>query len=61
MKYIPLHNFQEYEENPFMENAIREISEHSVKKKVFVKGNKSVVNQVVNNNGEVVAHSTKAG
>lgn len=57
MKYIPLNNFQEYEENPFMENAIREISEHSVKKKVFVKGNKSVVNQVVNNNGEVVAHS----
>lgn len=57
MKYKPLNSFKEYDVNPFMESAIREISEHTIKKKVFVKGNKSVVNQVVNDNGEVVAHS----
>jgi hypothetical protein len=57
MKYVPLNKFPEHEENPFMENAIREIHDHSVKKKVFVKGNKSVLNQVINDNGEIVAHS----
>lgn len=57
MNYIPLNKFPEYEENPFMENAIKEINEHSVKKKVFIKGSKAVVNQVINDNGEIVAHS----
>ena len=57
MKYIPLNKFPEYEENPFMENAIKEINEHSVKKKVFIKGNKAVVNQVINDDGEIVGHS----
>jgi hypothetical protein len=57
MKYIPLNKFPEYDENPFMENAIQEINEHSVKKKVFIKGNKSVLTQVINDNGEIVAHS----
>lgn len=57
MKYIPLNNFPEYDENPFMENAIQEINDHSIKKKVFVKGSKTVLNQVINDNGEVIGHS----
>lgn len=57
MKYIPLNKFPEYDENPFMEDAIQEISVHSVKKKVFVRGNRSVLNQVINDSGEIVAHS----
>jgi len=57
MKYTPLNKFPEYNENPFMESAIHEISEHSVKKRVFIKGNKSISNQVINDNGEVVGHS----
>ena len=57
MKYIPLNKFPEYDENPFMENALQEISRHSIKKKVFVRGNRSVLNQVINDNGEIVAHS----
>ena len=42
MKYIPLNKFPEYDENPFMENALDEINKHSIQKKVFVRGNKSV-------------------
>jgi len=57
MKYIPLNKFPEYDENPFMENALQEINRRSIKKKVFVKGNRSVLNQVINDNGEIVAHS----
>jgi len=57
MKYIPLNKFPEYEENPFMEHALHEINEHAVKKKVFIRGNRSVMNQVIDNNGEIVAHS----
>lgn len=57
MKYKPLTKYREYDENPFMENAIKEISEHTVKKKIFMNGNKTVVNQVINTDGEVVAHS----
>ncbi len=57
MKYIPLNKFPEFDENPFMENAVKEIGIHSVKKKVFVKGNRSVINQVINDDGEIVGHS----
>jgi len=57
MKYIPLNTFPEHEDNPFVESAIEEIKEHTTKRKVFVRGNRSVINQVVNDNGEFVAHS----
>jgi hypothetical protein len=57
MKYIPLNTFPEFDENPFLEQAIQEIDEHTTKKRVFVKGNKSVINQVINNEGELVAQS----
>lgn len=58
MKYLPLNNFPEYDVNPFLEKAITEISEHTVKKKVYVKGNRSIINNIINDNGEMVGHST---
>ena len=58
MKYLPLNSFPEFEENPFLENAIQEIQEHTIRKRVFIKGNRSVVNHVVNDNGEVVGYSS---
>jgi hypothetical protein len=58
MKYLPLHSFPEFEENPFLENAIQEIQEHTIRKRVFIKGNRSVVNHIVNDNGEIVGYSS---
>lgn len=57
MKYIPLNTFPEHDDNPFVENAIREIKEHKASRKVFIKGDRSLINQVVNDNGEIIAHS----
>jgi len=58
MKYIPLSEFPAYDENPFIEKAITEIQESTIKKKVFIKGNRSIMNHVINNDGEVMGYST---
>lgn len=57
MKYIPLKSYPEFEVNPFLEDAINEIEEKTVKKRIFIKGNKSVINHVINTDGQIVAHS----
>jgi hypothetical protein len=58
MRYKPLKEYPEFHENPFMnEHALSEITENSIRKRVFIKGNRTVINHVVTDNGEVVAHS----
>jgi hypothetical protein len=58
MNYNKLNNHPEYEKNPFLEDAIKTVHEHSRNKRVFLKGNRSIINRVVDDNGEIVGHST---
>lgn len=47
----------QFEENPFIETAIKQIDDNTVKKIQFVNGNRGVENLVVNQDGEIVAQS----
>lgn len=58
MNYNKLNKFPEYEENPFLEETIKEVSEHIKNKRIFVKGSRSIVNSIIDDNGETVGHST---
>jgi hypothetical protein len=47
----------QFEENPFVEVAIQQIDDNTVKKTQFINGNKGVENLVINQDGEVIAQS----
>jgi hypothetical protein len=47
----------QFEENPFIETALKQIDENTVKKTQFVNGNRGVENLVINQDGEVIAHA----
>lgn len=47
----------QFEENPFVENALKEIQENTVKKVQYINGSRSAENVVVNQDGEVIAQS----
>ena len=57
MKYISLNQFEKYDENPYVEKVINEIQEHTVWKKKFIKGNRSTMNHIINDQGELVGQS----
>jgi len=57
MNYKKLSDFLEYDENPFLEDAIKQVNEHIRNKRVFIKGNRSITNYVVDDNGETVGQS----
>lgn len=46
-----------FEENPFVEKAIKEIQENTVQKRRYVNGSKGVENILVSSDGEVIGHS----
>lgn len=47
----------QFEENPFLENALKNIETNTVRKTQFVNGSKGVENIVSNQDGEVVGHT----
>ncbi len=47
MNYTKLNEFPEHKNNPFIDETFDEINKHIKKKKVFVKGNKSIINHIV--------------
>ena len=47
----------QFEENPFVENALKEIQENTVKKVQYINGSRSAENVVVNQDGEIIAQS----
>lgn len=57
MNYKKLNDFQEHDENPFLEDAIKQVNEHVKNKRIFVKGNRSIMNYIVDDNGETVGQS----
>ena len=57
MRYKPLKEYPEFHENPFMESAISEITENTMTKREFIKGNRTIINHVITDNGEIVGHS----
>lgn len=57
MQYKKLKDYPEFSENPFMESALSSISEKSVRKREFINGNRSIINHVISDDGEIVGHS----
>ena len=57
MKYNKLNTYPEHSDNPFIEEAIKQVNKSVRNKKVFVKGNRSIMNYVVDDNGETVGES----
>lgn len=56
LKYKKVRDFEEYQENPFMEKAIEEIK--TVRKtQVMRTGNRDEIQRIVNNDGEVEGYS----
>jgi hypothetical protein len=47
----------QFEENPFVENALKEIQENTVKKVQYINGSRGAENIVVNQDGEIIAQS----
>ena len=47
----------QFEENPFVESALKEIQENTVKKVQYINGSRSAENVVVNQDGEIIAQS----
>lgn len=56
MNYKSIRKHPQYEENPFVENAIREI-EITKRTKVQRATNQSVIQHVVNQDGELTGHT----
>ncbi|PMD83725.1 RepA protein [Siphonobacter sp. BAB-5405] len=47
----------QFEENPFIENAIKDIEDNTIKRVQYISGDRGVENIVTNLEGEVIAHS----
>lgn len=58
MNYRPIKNYERFEENPFVEKALENISNVTVKKtQVLRTGNKDEIQMIVSNEGEVEGYS----
>lgn len=57
MNYNKLNTYPEHSENPFIEDAIKKVNETVRDKKVFMKGNRSLINYVIDDNGEQIGES----
>lgn len=56
--YLTIKDLPSYETNPFLDKAVKEIDEHSVVKRRFVRGNKGVEQlNVVDGDGEIRAQT----
>jgi len=58
MKYFPLNIHPENDSNPYLKEAIKVIEQNTIKKKVYAKGNRSYVNIIVSDDGEVVGETS---
>lgn len=55
--YLKKGAFEKYENNPFIENAIHTINSNTSTKKQFMRGDRGIQSQVVNQEGELVGQS----
>lgn len=55
--YLKKGAFEKYENNPFIENAIHTINSNTSTKKQFMRGDRGIQSQVINQEGELVGQS----